>query len=294
VRVAVVGSINADLVLRVPTLPVGGVTMPATDLRRLPGGKGANQAVALARLGAEVAMVGAVGDDDDGRWLLRVLRDEGIDVDAVAVLADAPTGLAVVVVDDAAENAIVVVPGANAAVTTSGAAGALSGAAAVLMQLEIPTGAVAAAAGLGRAAAATVVLNAAPAVSLPDEVLSLVDVLIVNASEAHALAGAGNPEACAARLRARGPSKVVVTMGAEGVVIDDGNAIHLPAFPVEALDTTGAGDCFAAAFTHAIAGGQTAAAAARYASAAAAIAVTRAGAQSMPTRDEVAAFLAAH
>ena len=130
------------------------------------------------------------------------------------------------------------------------------------MQLEIPTGAVAAAAGLGRAAAATVVLNAAPAVSLPDEVLSLVDVLIVNASEAHALAGAGNPEACAARLRARGPSTVVVTMGAEGVVIDGGNAIHLPAFPVEALDTTGAGDCFAAAFTHAIAGGQAAAAAA--------------------------------
>lgn len=296
-RVVVVGSINADLVLRVPSIPTAGVTVPAREISRLPGGKGANQAVALARLGAEVAMIGAVGDDDDGRGLLATLLSEGVDTSSVARLPGVPTGLAVVVVDDRGENAIVVVSGANASLDATSVEGpeglaALRGADAVLLQLEIPMDVVRAAARAGREVGATVVLNAAPAVAVPDAVLGDVDVLIVNASEAEVLGGADDPAVAAASLRTRGPGMVVVTLGGEGSIVHDGVVTYVAAHHVEVLDTTGAGDCFAAAFTVALASGEGAAAAARYATAAAAIAVTRHGAQAMPTAAEVEEFLA--
>lgn len=268
--------------------------MPASSIARLCGGKGANQAVALARLGADVAMVGVVGDDAEGRTLRASLASEGVDVSSIVTAAGVPSGLAVVVVDSAGENAIVVVPGANASLDPDrvrAASAAIGSADAVLLQLEIPMPAVAEASRVGRASGARVVLNAAPAMPLSREVLAAVDVLIVNASEACTVSGRGDVASAAAALREMGPSEVVVTLGPEGSLVTVDAPVDVPAFDVQPVDTSGAGDCFAAAFTWARSGGSDAAAAARFASAAAAISVTRPGAQSMPTAAEVEDFL---
>jgi ribokinase len=257
-RAVVVGSTNVDLVLTVPALPVPGETALATASRREAGGKGGNQAVALARLGATVTFVSAVGDDEHGRWSLEQLP--GIDLSQVRVV-DAPTGTAVVVVDGAAENLIVVDPGANLSVTTPTEVEADV----LLLSLEIP---MAAAVASARAARCPVVLNAAPAQPLPAELLEHVDVVVLNE---HELAVVGLPD---------GPRAFVVTRGAEGCRVIDADGTHdFAAAPCEVVDTTGAGDCFSAALAFGIGSGWSLDRAVDLALLAAARAVERPGAR---------------
>jgi ribokinase len=295
-RAVVVGSLNMDLTLGVPQLPSRGQTLLSRSLDRSPGGKGANQAVALARLGAQVEMVGAVGNDGDGAALLGALQAAGVSTRLVAKRPGAPTGLAVVCVDPRGDNAIVVAPGANATLgpgDVHAAAAALRRAELLLLQLEVPLEGVLAAARLAGEHGALVVLNAAPATAVPGEVLAWAGVLVVNQGEAAALGGRGAPGEVAARLRGRGPGVVAVTLGGDGcVVADERGVAALPAYRVRVVDTTGAGDCFAAALGLGLAEGRSARQAARLASAAAALAVGRRGAQAMPSRAEAEQLIA--
>ena len=294
-KAAVVGSLNMDLLLGVPDLPARGQTVLSRSLDRSPGGKGANQAVALRRLGAEVEMVGAVGADGDGAELRRALESAGVSTRFVSERREQPTGLAIVCVSPDGDNLIVVAPGANASLGPGDVArhaAALDGADLLLLQLEIPLETVVAAARLGADRGALVVLNAAPApaVDVPADLLAAVGGLVVNEGEAAALGG-GDPRHAVTRLRALGPRAVVVTLGGAGCVVGDEHGVTtLPAHRVPVVDTTGAGDSFAAAFGLGLAEGRSAAAAAAVASAAAALTVTRPGAQSTPTAGEVAAF----
>jgi ribokinase len=294
-EVAVVGSLNLDLVVRVARLPGPGETVSGDDVFRNPGGKGANQAVAAARLGRRVAMVGRVGDDDAGRELLGSLEADAVDTSQVRVVAGVPSGIALITVGEDGENQIVVSPGANARLTGDdvGQAGAALAAATVtLLQLEVPLEAVAAAA---RAAGGTVVLNPAPVRDLPEELLADVDVLVPNRVELAQLAGGAEPEtvAEATRLAGRLPARaVVVTLGADGcLVIVGGDTTHVPAVPVRAVDTTAAGDAFCGGLADALAGGATLEDAARRAVRVAAAACLRPGAQaSLPTPGDLRAL----
>lgn len=293
--IAVVGSINLDIVVEIERLPAPGETVVGGDRRELPGGKGANQAVAAARLGAEVAFVGRVGADAAGRRLRAGLQDEGVDV---AYLRDdhAPSGVALIAVDRAGENSIVVSPGANARVgadDVEAARAVLAGAKVVLLQHEVPDAAVQAAIAAARR---TVVLNPAPARAL----VAPVDVLVPNRGELAALAGrAGDPAELARGLVGADPragtpraaaGAVVVTLGAEGALVVEGERVERVAAPrVDAVDTTGAGDTFCGALAQALADGAALVEAARWATWAAAASVTRLGAQGgMPRRDELA------
>jgi ribokinase len=293
-RAVVVGSLNMDLVLGVPDLPSRGQTLLSRSLDRWPGGKGANQAVTLGRLGARVEMVGAVGADADGAELRAALASAGVATRFVVERPDDPTGLAVVCVTPDGDNAIVVASGANASLTPAdvAAALALNRVDLLLLQLEVPLETVLAAARAGREHGALVVLNAAPARDLPADLLAVVGALVVNEGEAAALGGSGPPRQAATRLRQRGPEVVVVTLGSKGCVVADNRGVAaLPAHPVEVVDTTGAGDCFAAALGFGLADGRSAEQAAGFASAAAALSVTRLGAQSTPSAAEVAVFM---
>ena len=282
--VAVVGSINLDVVVAVQRHPAPGETVIGGDRRELPGGKGANQAVAAARLGASVALVGRVGDDAAGAGLRDGLAAEGVDVAHVVVDRDAPTGMALIAVDAAGENTIVVSPGANARVGPADverAGDVLAAAAVTLIQHEIPPEAVRAAVA---AAGGTVVLNPAPARALVEPI----DVLVPNRLELEALADkAGDPEELARGLR--DARAVVVTLGADGALVVEGDRATTVAAPsVRAVDTTGAGDAFCGALAQALAGGAALADAVRWAVAAAAVSVTREGAQGgMPTREQM-------
>jgi ribokinase len=297
-RAVVVGSLNMDLVFGVPDLPSRGQTVLSRSLARSPGGKGANQAVVLGRLNAQVEMIGAIGGDTDGEELLATLQSAGVSTRFVFERPGDPTGLAVVCVTPDGDNAIVVAPGANASLAPgdlAAAAAAFDRADLLLLQLEIPLETVLAAARTGREHGALVVLNAAPARDLPAGLLEVVDVLVVNRGEAAALSGSDNPRDAATYLRGRGPGVVVVTLGGEGcAVADDGGVAPLSAYPVEAVDTTGAGDCFAAAVGLGLAAGRSALQAARFAAAAAAISVTRPGAQVTPGKAEVERFMRQH
>jgi ribokinase len=295
-EVAVVGSLNLDLVVRVPRLPGPGETVSGDDVFRNPGGKGANQAVAAARLGRRVAMVGCVGDDDAGRDLLGALAADAVDTSRVRVVAGVPSGTALITVAEDGENQIVVSPGANARLTAedvAAAGAALAGAAVTLLQLEVPLDTVAAAA--EAAASGTVVLNPAPVRPLPAAVLGLVDVLVPNRVELAQLAGAPAPETVedAVRLAGRLPvGAVVVTLGADGaLVVEGGQASHVPAVPVRAVDTTAAGDAFCGGLADALAAGAGLRDAARRAVRVAAAACLRSGAQvSLPTPAELEAL----
>jgi ribokinase len=291
-EIVVVGSLNLDLVVRVARLPGPGETVAGGDVFRNPGGKGANQAVAAARLGRRVAMVGRVGDDDAGRDLLGSLEADEVDTSQVKVMAGVPSGTALITVSEDGENQIVVSPGANARLTpddVAAAGTALAAAAVTLLQLEVPLETVAAAA---RAAAGTVVLNPAPVQALPEALLGEVDVLVPNRVELGQLAGGSAPEtveealAMAGRLAARA---VVVTLGADGaLVVEGGQASHVPAVPVRAVDTTAAGDAFCGGLADALAAGVTLQDAARRAVRVAAAACLRPGAQaSLPTRADL-------
>lgn len=290
------GSINMDLVCRVDRLPLPGETIPGGAFFSVPGGKGANQAAACARLGAEVRMVGRVGDDAFGSTLLAGLSGLGVDVRSV-IPTPGPSGVALILVADSGENSIVVVPGANGRV---GAADldrldeALAGAQTLLLQLEVPLQAVVEAARRAHAHGVRVILDPAPAYPLTEELYRLVDVLTPNEVECSALVGfpvhdLPFAEHAANVLVERGVRQVVIKLGARGAYLHDGKGGELvPGFPVDALDTTAAGDAFNGALAVALGSGRSLREAVRFANAAGAISATRQGAQpSMPARREV-------
>ncbi|WP_430298228.1 ribokinase [Sinomonas sp. B1-1] len=310
--VVVVGSLNADLTVYCPRLPAPGETIAGTATEVGPGGKGANQAVAASLSGAGVAIVGAVGDDSNGAMLRHAVSGAGVDVSRVRTLGDQASGMAIITVDDAAENTIVTTAGANGRLSARDvevAGEVFRGARAVCLCLEVPREAVLAAALAGRAAGATVILNASPFGPLAPELLAAVDVLLVNAHEAsQLLAGAPLPPASAddaawapiARGLAEAGVRAVVTLGAGGaVVLEDeqgrtgrARVERIPALPVEPVDTTGAGDAFAGALAARLAAGDALGDAARYAAVAAALSTMARGAQrSYPTRERVLARL---
>jgi ribokinase len=293
-RIGVVGSSNVDLTFRVSRLPGPGETLAGSDLTVGFGGKGANQAVTAARLGAEVVFVSCVGADDFGERMLAQYREEGIDTTFVRVVPGVPSGSACILVDDRAQNSIIVVAGANGRlgvpdVTVAGEA--LRSVRVVLAQLETPIEATMAAFRLARAAGVTTILNPAPAAPLPDKIYPLTDLCVPNETEATALTGQ-SPEKAADVLLERGSGAVIVTRGARGVlVVDRGGREELAAVPVKAIDTTGAGDAFLGALAAYLADGDDRGRAIRRAMVVAALSVTRSGAQaSFPTQAEVKAF----
>ncbi len=268
-RVVVLGSLNVDLVARVDHHARPGETVLAQGrLERHAGGKGGNQAVAAAGAGAEVAFVGAVGDDDGGLAYLARLQRRGVDVRGVRVLRGEPTGQAWITVDDEGENAIVVVPGANASDHALESLDRLGPGDVLLLQLEVPLGVVADAARRASAAGARVVLNAAPYAALPHDVVALADPLVVNEHEALALADSDLV-----------PTSVLVTFGGEGCTWDGERHDSVPVPAQEVVDTTGAGDAFCGALAAALADGASRAEAVRRASEAGAAAVRHQGAQ---------------
>ncbi|MFM2053818.1 MAG: ribokinase [Pseudomonadota bacterium] len=300
--VLVVGSLNMDLRIRTPRLPAPGETLLGAGFDTDTGGKGANQAVAAARMGARVAMLGAVGRDAHGAALVAALRADGVDTSAVAADASCASGIGAIFLMPDGENCIVVVPGANHAVTPESVrreADRLARARLVVAQLECPLAAVREALRRAREAGVATLLNAAPAQPLDDALLADVDWLVVNEVEVAMLAGldAGTPEAvreAAEALRRRGPRHVVVTLGGDGLVwVGPHGALALPAPRVTAVDTTGAGDTVVGALAAGLAQGRPVAEALARAQAAAALAVSRLGTQSaMPRAAEVDTFLA--
>jgi ribokinase len=289
-----------DLVTRAPRLPRGGETLIGHSFTTVSGGKGANQAVAAARLGAQVAMVGCVGNDDYGVQLRDALLAEQIDCQAVSTVEDS-SGVALIVVDDNSQNAIVIVAGANGAMTPAVINqfdAVLQAADVVICQLEIPDATVGHALKRARALGKIVILNPAPASRpLPVDWFAAIDYLIPNESEAAALSGLPvdslpTAENAASHLIALGAGKVIITLGAEGSLFANGQGFeHFPAPKVKAVDTTAAGDTFVGGFAAALANGKSEAEAIRYGQIAAALSVTRAGAQpSIPTMSDVQAF----
>jgi len=300
VRIAVVGSINVDLVVRVDRRPAPGETVTGLGFDVFPGGKGANQAVAAARLGGSVRMVGRVGADTFAAVALEQLAASGVATDGVVADGAHGTGIASIVVDAAGENSIVVVPGANGAwaeADVARAAAVASWAQVVSLQLEVPFEVNVRVARAARQAGALVVLNPAPAPagSLPPGLFADVDVLTPNAREAAVLAGVpdGDAESAARRLQAMGAGSVVVTLGDQGALyLHKGAVGRVPAFPVRVVDTTAAGDAFNGALAVALARGSALPEAVRLGCAAGALAATRHGAQpSLPTAAEVRALL---
>ncbi len=292
-RVVVVGSANTDMVARAARLPRPGETVGGAAFAMTSGGKGANQAVAAARLGGLVTFVACVGADALGDTAVLGLEAEGVDTRLVVRDPDAPTGVALVFVDEATgENSIVVAPGANARLSVplvELAAHAVHEADVVVCQLESPPETVLAALKMARAAGKTIILNPAPVRAVSDELLSLVSVLTPNKSEAALLVGDARaaPEAAAAELRRRGAGAVVVTLGAGGAFLlaDTADGLVPALVPAHVVDTTAAGDCFTGALAVALGEGQELSQAVRFANAAASLSVEMAGAQpSLPNR----------
>lgn len=295
--IVVVGSINMDLVAHTRQIPVPGQTVIGTGFRTTPGGKGANQAVAAARLGYPVHMVGAVGDDVFSQALLDNLAAAGVQTESVARVSG-PSGVAPILVAENGENSIVVVPGANAKMDCAAIdrhAALLRSAGMVLCQLELPLETVLHTLALCTQAGVPVILDPAPAAPLPDVAFRTATWFTPNETEAaFYLGGSSAPEQAAQQLLNKGLQGVVLKRGAEGAYIaTEAKAAWVKSFPVQPVDTVAAGDCFNGAFAVALLEGLDPWAAARFASAAAAISVTRPGAQAaMPVRPEVDAFLA--
>ncbi|MFE5712651.1 ribokinase [Streptomyces sp. NPDC056501] len=290
--IVVLGSTNMDLVAYVPRAPARGETVTGRAFRTIPGGKGANQAVAAARAGAEVSMIGAVGADDFGARLRANLEHCSVDTDLLRT-AEGPSGTAHIVVDDEGGNAIVVVPGANATLTSlSHGDEALIGTAdALLLQLELPLSVVVEGAATARRLGVRTVLTPAPAQPLPPELLAAIDLLVPNEHEAAALTGLTDPRAAAQALL-RDVPEVVVTLGAAGSLYAARGAepVTVPAPRVTAVDTTAAGDTFVGALAVALGEGRPVPEALAWAQTAAALSVQREGAStSMPYRTEIEA-----
>lgn len=289
-RVLVAGSANVDHVVRAAHIPAPGETVLGGDLMVVPGGKGANQAVAAARAGgADTAMLVALGDDPSAGILKRSLAEAGVALHVVP--SDRPTGAALITVSDAAENAITVAPGANMTLAPDDLPD-LTGVAWLVLQLETPMATVAAFAQAARGAGVKVLLNVAPAQPVPADLLAAVDVIVANEEELAVLTGPAG--SIADRLAMIGTPAAIATLGARGSCVwsADGHRVQ-PAFPVASVDTTAAGDTFCGALAAALVRGEALPQALRFASAAAALATTRAGAQaSVPDRAEVEHLLA--
>ncbi len=299
-RVVVVGSANMDMVVRAPRIPRPGETVVGSQFVMVPGGKGANQAVAAARLGAHVTFVARVGNDLFGHHNLEGYEAEGIDCRFIVQDEETPSGVALIAVDAEGQNAIVVAPGANTRLTPEDverAEEAIAKADVVLTQLEVPIPTVTRAAEMAHKHGKRLILNPAPAPSQPltEDLLRYVNVLTPNETEAQTICNApsyASPEALGQSLRSLGVPVVIITLGSEGVLIqDDSGMRRMPAYPVQAIDTTAAGDAFAGALAVAMAEGKGVETAVQFAQRVAALSVTRLGAQpSLPYRAEVETF----
>ncbi|CAI1103926.1 ribokinase [Serratia liquefaciens] len=300
-KLVVLGSINADHILNIEQFPRPGETVIGKQYKVAFGGKGANQAVAAGRSGADIAFIACVGADDIGERVRQQLASDRIDTQPIETIADSTTGVALIFVNAEGENVIGIDAGANAAVTPDYLARyqqKVIDADALLMQLESPLETVIAAASLAKQHQTQVILNPAPARELPDELLATIDMITPNETEAQRLTGiAVNDDNDAARaaqaLHDKGIATVIITLGSRGVWLsENGNGKLVPGFKVKAVDTIAAGDTFNGALVTALLEGKTMADAVRFAHAAAAIAVTRPGAQpSVPWREEIDAFL---
>jgi ribokinase len=300
-RITVVGSYATGLTMKVQRLPCTGETLLGTGYRVDYGGKGSNQAVGSARLGAKVNLIARIGRDAFGEMALRLYRDEGIDVAHVKQTDSAPTGVGFIMVEaPSSNNCIVIDPGANELLTAddiSGCSAAFESTSVVLTQLEIPVAAAESALRLGRAGGAITILNPAPVRPLPPSVLQLIDVLTPNQSEAKVLTGRSpdaiiEPEQLARELIRNGVKQVVMTLGEKGaLIVTSSSSTHVPAVPMSAVDTTGAGDAFNAGLATALASGASLEAAVQFAVVTGGLAVTKEGViPSLSSCDEVCDF----
>lgn len=297
-NILVIGSLNADLVVRTPRFPEPGETIRGDDLQTFPGGKGANQAVAAARLGTSVAMLGRVGKDNFGDFLLENLKSNKVDSRFVQ-RDDASTGTAIIVVDASGQNSIILSAGANGKVSDADVSTAsFSDFDLLLLQLEIPIETVLSAARRAREGGLRVLLNPAPARALPDPLISLPDFLVPNETELSLLTNQPvsdipSAEKAAKTLLSRGAQTVIVTLGANGaLLVTKENTKHIPPFKVNAVDTTAAGDAFIGGFASALLQITSLEESVRYGCACGAVATTKFGAQpSLPTKEEVERFM---
>ena len=302
-HIIIVGSLNMDLVVRLPEIPPPGETRLGGVFQSVPGGKGANQAVAAARLGAHVTMIGCTGADAFGLAMRDSLAREGVDISHVREAKDAATGVALIEVDSGGRNSIAVAPGANFRLSAADVEEAMASIGpfdALVMPLETPIETVEAAARIASKRDSLVILNPAPARTLGDDLLRRVDVLVPNEFELGSITGMASGSLydlrrAGAALLERGPGCVLITLGSRGALLLDGKtdqAKHIPSFRVEAVDTTAAGDCFVGALAVGLCQAMGLREAAEYAVAAAAVSVTRFGAQpSLPSSTEVDQFL---
>lgn len=301
-RVTIVGSLNMDLTIRSPRIPRPGETILGSGFHTAPGGKGANQAVAAARLGSQVAMVGRLGADSFASKLRQELSSAGVDHKFIIRDDEVATGVAFIVVDDGGENSIVVAPGANMRLTPAdvkAAENVISASSVLLLQLEVPIDTVIRATQIAQAHNVPVILNPAPAQKLPSQLLNLVNILIPNETETRQLTGLpvstiDEIQAASVVLREKGPEHVIITLGSRGALLSTDDTIEIiSTFKISPVDTTAAGDAFVSAFAVALAEGKALSEAVRWGNAAGSLATTKLGAQpSLPTRDEVETLLA--
>lgn len=297
-HVLVVGSLNADLVVRAPRFPQPGETLSGEDLHVIPGGKGANQAVAAARLGANVSMFGRVGKDNFGDFLLENLKTNNVDTQLIQ-RDDASTGTAIIVVDSNGQNSIVLSPGANGKVSTADVEHAsFLHHDLLLLQLEIPTATVLRAAQRAKESKTRVILNPAPAKDIPDELVALADFIIPNETELSLLTGMEVKDLPSAVLAARrlmqsGATTIIVTLGSNGaLIVSESLVAPIKTYPVKVVDTTAAGDVFIGGFATALLNNRSLEESVQYGCVCGALACTKFGAQpSLPTREEVEKFI---
>lgn len=299
--IIVLGSLNMDLVVKAERAPEAGETLPGQVFQTIPGGKGANQAAAAAKLGGDVAMVGRVGADDFGKNLIAALQDVGVDTSAVQTDPDHSTGIAAITVEETGENRILIVAGANGQVSTADVDAlrpALAQAKVLVLQMEIPLATIEYALNVAAELDLLTVLNLAPAYPISDAMLKQIDILLLNESETRLLSNISVADidsakvACSA-LRARGANTVIVTLGAQGALLAiPDEFIFVPAYEVDVVDTTAAGDAFTAGFVVSLLETGDNEKSLQYANAVGALTVTKLGAQvSLPTKEEVETFL---
>jgi ribokinase len=299
--ITVVGSLNMDLVTYTGRMPVTGETIMGKSFRQIPGGKGANQADAIAKLGAKVKMIGCVGCDDMGNTLLEALQNDGVDVAMVKRVEGISTGIASITVDASGNNCIIVVPGANYKLSIGDLEASyevIQNSEVVVAQLEVPIEAVKFAIKTAKQMGKLTILNPAPAIELEDEFLSNVDILVPNDTELELLSGiqvnkVGDLESAAQVLINKGVRELIVTLGSKGCIhINKSGSKAYPAYKVSAIDTTAAGDSFIGAVAVAISEGKSLEEAISFATAVGALTVTKEGAESsLPLREEVEAFI---